>query len=356
MDKIIPFAKPIVTESMKKAVQCVLESGSFVLGDNVKKFEKEFAEYCGVRYGVGVGSGTSALHLALIAAGIKGGDEVMTAPNTFVATAFAISYIGARPIFVDVDETYTINPDLIEQKITDRTKAIIPVHLYGHPCQMDVINEIAEKHGLRVIEDACQAHGAEFKDKKCGRLGDMACFSFYPSKNMTVCGDGGVIVTNDKVFYEKLKFLRNYGQGGRNVHSLIGYNSRLSEISAAIAREQLKYLDTWNEARRNHAKLYTKLLEKVVKTPVEKLGNHVYHLYVIRHRKRDKLKKHLRENGIISRIHYPTPIYDQPCYRLNFSCPAAEEYSKEILSLPIYPELMETEIKEISNSIINFVR
>lgn len=351
---MIPLAKPIITKEMEDAVIKVLKSGKFILGEEIKKFEKEFSDYCNVRYGIGVSSGTSALHLALLALGVGRGDEVLLPANTYVATAFAISHCGAKPIFVDVDESYTINVDLIEEKISRKTKAIIPVHLYGHPCKMDRIMEIAEKYNLKVIEDACQAHGAEFEGKKVGSFGDVGCFSFFPSKNMMCGGDGGMVTTNDEEIKNRVMKLRNQGGVNKNVHELIGYNSRLSEISAAIAREQLRYLDGWNGKRRGNAAYYTKHLEDKVITPREKWEKHVFHLYVIRTKRRDNLKKYLLKNNIGVGIHYPKPIYKQPCYNLKFNCPIAEKYSKEILSLPMFPELKKEGIEFISEKIKEF--
>ncbi len=278
---MIKLAKPQITEEMKKAAQEVLESGVFVNGPRTERFEKEFAKYCGVGHAVGVGSGTDALHLAVLALGIGKGDEVIVPANTFVSTAFAVKHAGAKVVYADVDETYNIAPSDIEKKITEKTKAIMPVHMYGQACDMGEIMEIAQENKLRVIEDACQAHGAEYKGKKTGSIGDIGCFSFYPSKNMTVAGEGGMATTNDKGIAEKIRELSNYGQAKKNLHTSMGYNSRLSEISAAIGLEQLKRLDGWNKRRREIAKEYGKRLEGIVETPIEK-NDHVYHLYVIR--------------------------------------------------------------------------
>ncbi len=352
---MIPLAKPFIDANIEHSVTEVLRRGEFILGDNVNKFEKEFADYCGVKHGIGVSSGTSALHLSLLCLDIGKEDEVILPANTYIATAFAVSYCGAKPIFVDIDDSYTINTDLMEEKITSKTKAIIPVHLYGHPCKMDEIMKIANENNLGVVEDASQAHGAEFNGRRVGSFGDVGCFSFYPSKNIMCGGDGGIIVTNDRGINEKLEILRNQGMKEKNVHKVIGYNFRLSEISAAIAREQLKHLDEWNEKRRDIAGYYTKLLGDKVVTPKEKWGKHVYHLYVIRTKKRDKLGEYLLNNNIETGIHYPKPVYKQPCYKkLRSNCPVAEKYSKEVLSLPMFPGLKKDNTEFVAKRIKEF--
>lgn len=333
----------------------VLQNTHFILGENVEAFEKEFANYCGVKYGVGVASGSDALALSLKAFRISKGDEVITVPNTFIATVDAISRNGAKPVFVNVDpETYNIDVNKIEEKITDNTKAIIPVHLYGQPVDMVQIVKIAREYDLRIIEDACQAHGAEYKGKKVGSLGDIGCFSFYPSKNLGTYGDGGMVVTNDGKIAEEIKMLRNYGQSKKYYHDCIGYNSRLDEIQAAILRVKLKYLDGWNDKRRKHAKLYNELLENVsgIETPIEKdYVKHVYHLYVIRCKDRDELQQYLSSKGVSTGIHYPIPVHLQKAYEhLEYkhgNFPITEKFSKEILSLPMFPELTENEIEVV---------
>jgi dTDP-4-amino-4,6-dideoxygalactose transaminase len=361
---VIPLAKAIVTEEQKKAVLRVLESGSYILGENNEKLEQEFARYCGVKYGVTVNSGTAALHLSLLALGIGNGDEVITVSHTYVATANVILFVGAKPVFVDIDpETYTMDPDKLEKCITQKTRAIIPVHLYGHPADMDPILEIAKKHDLCVVEDACQAHGALYNKRRVGSLGDVACFSFYPSKNMTVCGDGGIIVTKNEDVMEKLKILRNQGQRVKNLHECLGFNMRLSEIHACIARVQLKHLNEWNITRRKNAAMYNSLLAdiKKVKKPIErKWAGHVYHYYVIRYPKRDELKEYLTSKRIGVGIHYPTPIHLQPIYkeRFRFSIggfPVTEEIANEVLSLPCHPMLSLQNIEFIADSITEFV-
>jgi len=289
--------------------------------------------------------------LAVKALGIGRGDEVVTVSHTFISTVDAVARNGAKPVFVDIDpETYTIDVNQVEKKITEKTKAIIPVHLYGHPADMDPIMEIAEKYGLYVIEDACQAHGAEYKGRKVGSIGHVGCFSFYPVKNLGAYGDAGMVVTNDKELATKLKMLRNYGSPKKYYHDLVGVNSRLDEIQAAVLRVKLKYLDKWNERRRKIAKLYNELLEDTeIITPIEKEWvKHVYHLYVIRHRERDELQRHLLKNEIKTQIHYPVPVHLQKAYLgIRVRLPVTERISQEILSLPMFPYLTDTEIEKI---------
>jgi len=346
------------------AINKVFEKGQFILGEELYLFEEEFAHYCGVRYGVGVASGTDALYLALKALGIGEGDEVITVSNSFVATALAISFTGARPVFVDIDpETYTLDPNCVEgllRKRKKRIKAILPVHLYGHPTDMDAIMEIGKKYGLFIIEDACQAHGAEYKGKKIGSFGEMGCFSFYPTKNLGGYGDGGIIITNDRKFYEKLLLLRNYGEKKKYYHIIEGTNSRLDEIQAAILRVKLKYLDLWNEERRKKAFLYKeKLRDSGVICPIEKKDvKHIYHIFVIRTKIRNHLQRFLREKGINTLIHYPVPIHLQKAFsKLGYKrgqLPITERCSKEILSLPIFPEMRDKEIINVATQINSF--
>ncbi|ACS91098.1 DegT/DnrJ/EryC1/StrS family aminotransferase [Thermococcus sibiricus] len=343
-----------IKEEIDNAVQRVLESGWFILGEELKKFEEEFAKYLGANYAIGVNSGSDALYLSVKALGIGRGDEVITVSHTFISTVDAIVRNGARPVFVDIDpETYTIDVNQIEEKITKKTKAIIPVHLYGHPADMDPIMEIAEKHGLYVIEDASQAHGAEYKGKKVGSIGHVACFSFYPTKNLGAYGDAGAIVTNDNELAERLRMMRNYGSPKKYYHDFIGVNSRLDEIQAAILRVKLKYLNRWNERRREIAKLYNEFLKDTgVITPVEKeWAKHVYHLYVIRHKERDELQQYLLRNGIKTQIHYPVPVHLQKAYLdlgVKVRLPVTEQISQEILSLPMFPHLSDTEVEKIA--------
>ncbi len=350
-----------IREEINKSVQQVLDSTNFILGENVKSFESEFAEFCHAKYSVGVNSGTSALHLALVAKGIGKGHEVITTPNTFIATCAAISYTGASPRLVDIDEeTYNMDPKKLEKAITPKTKAVIPVHLYGQAAEMNEIMEISKKHNLTVIEDACQAHGAEHHDKRAP-ISDIGCFSFYPGKNLGAYGEGGSIASNDKEFDEKLRALRDHGQVKKNIHKYIGYNYRLEEIQTAILRVKLKHLDKWTEMRRKNASLYSELLKDCnVRTPVErKYNKHVYHLYVIRVKNRQKLIEHLNSKGIQTGVHYPTPIHLQEAY-LNLeykkgSFPIAEKCADEILSLPMFPELKQDEIHEVAKYIKDFI-
>nr|MBC7245451.1 DegT/DnrJ/EryC1/StrS family aminotransferase [Chloroflexota bacterium] len=340
------------------AVQSVLEDGWFILGKNVAAFESEFAAYCGAGFAIGVGNGTDALQLALMACGVGPGDEVITAPNSATFTALAISAAGAVPAFVDIHpDTYNIDVQKLEQAIGPRTKAIMPVHLYGQPADMDPILAIARAHNLFVIEDAAQAHGALYKGRHVGTLGDVGCFSFYPSKNLGAFGDGGMVITNNPGIADRVRILRNGGQKTRYDHQLLGVNSRLDELQAAILRVKLGYLDKWNERRRHIAALYTALLgDSEVELPVEMpYAKHVYHLYVIRCKERAALQKYLAERGVETAIHYPTPIHLQKAYSwLNLglgSFPIAEQYAEQVLSLPIYPELTDAKVRQIATYI-----
>lgn len=351
-----------IKDEIDQAIKEVLEGGWFILGENVEEFEKEFANYCGAKFGIGVGSGTEALHLALLACGIGQGDEVITVPNTVVPTICAISFANAKPVFVDIDpQTYTIDISKIEQRITIKTKAILPVHLYGHPADMDPILEIAKRYNLKVIEDASHAHGAEYKNKKVGSIGDAGCFSFYPTKNLGSYGDGGIVIINDEKIAKKVRLLRNYGQIKRDKYLIKGYDSRLDEIQATILRVKLKKLDEWNESRRENAKVYDRLLNKnKLGLPVEKnYAKHVYYLYVITYKFRDKLQEFLKSKGIETLIHYPAPVHLQKAYkdlgykRGNF--PVTERFAEEIVSLPIYSELEKNQIETIAEAINSFV-
>ena len=353
-----------IKNEIDEAIQTVLNSGVFITGENVRAFEKEFANYIGVKYAIGVNSGTDALTIALRALGIERGDEIITVSFTFVSTVDCVVHNGGMPVFIDIEpESYTIDIRQIEKAITKKTKAIIPVHLYGHPADMDPILKTAEKHGLYVIEDAAQASGAEYKGKKVGSLGHVACFSFYPSKNLGAYGDGGTIVTNDQEIAEKVKFLREYGQREKYSHELIGYNSRLDEIQAAILRVKLKHLDGWNERRRVLAKLYVDLLtclEDQIKLPIEKRhAEHVFHLFVIQVSARDELKKYLASHGIQTGIHYPIPVHLQKAYSSiisNAPTPNTERCASHVLSLPMFPELTEEEVAFICDRIKIFLR
>ncbi len=360
-----------IEEEVLSATKRVYEKGRYILGEEVAAFEQEFARYCGVRYGVGVGSGTDALCLSLKAAGIGEGDEVVTTANSFIASALAISFTGAKPLFVDIDhQTYTMDPDALELFLNRRmaksgwqkVKAVLPVHLYGHPAEMSVIVEIADRYGLCVIEDACQAHGAKYGGKKVGSFGSLGCFSFYPTKNLGAYGDGGMVVTDHRGLYEKLRLLRCYGEKKKYHHTLKGGNSRLDELQAAILRVKLNHLDQWNEERRKKAALYSEKLSSldVVRPFEKKAARHVYHLYVIRARKRDSLQAHLNRRGIETMIHYPIPIHQQWAYRelghKKGEISLTERYSRSILSLPFFPEIRESEIDEVAAGIEGFMK
>ncbi|MEW6359417.1 MAG: DegT/DnrJ/EryC1/StrS family aminotransferase [Planctomycetota bacterium] len=343
-------------------VEEVMKSAAFILGGFVEEFERDFAAYVGVKHAVGVASGTDALVLALRALDIGPGDEVILPVNTFMATAMAVSLAGAIPVFVDIDpKIHTIAPALIEERITAKAKVIIPVHLYGHPADMDPIQKIAKKHGLCIVEDACQAHGAEYKGKRIGSLGNPACFSFYPSKNLGAFGDGGMITTDDDALDERIRALRNYGQKVKNRHDVLGMNSRLDSLQAAILRVKLPHLHDWNDARRKAAAQYNKLLAglDVTTSAEQRWAKHVYHLYVIRTKRRDELQNFLKKKGIDTGIHYPTPIHLQGCYRClghgKGDFPVAEECAREILSLPMYPEIPPESVREVADAIREFL-
>lgn len=346
-------------EEINAAVGGVLDDGWFVLGKQGEAFEREFADYCGAAHCVGVGSGTEAIHLALLACGVNPGDEVITASLTAVPTCSAITFAGATPVFVDVDpSTFTLDPAKLEAAITPRTRAIMPVHLYGHVADMDPINEVARARRIPVVEDACQAHGAEYKGRRAGALATLAAFSFYPTKNLGACGDGGAVTTDNPELVDRLRLLRNYGQRRRYYHESKGFNSRLDEMQAAILRVKLRYLDSWNAARRAKARLYHSLLRGVV-TPAEaQYARHVYHLYVIRSQQRDDLQRILAERGIGTLIHYPVPVHLQEAYRdLGVgpgSLPATEQCAREILSLPLYPELPDEQVAAVASAVNEF--
>ncbi|MCK4401037.1 DegT/DnrJ/EryC1/StrS family aminotransferase [bacterium] len=354
-----------IKKEIDKALNSVLETGWFILGENVKNFEKEFAAYCDTKYGVGVGSGTEALHLSLLACGVKSGDEIITVPNVSAPTVSAITFANATPVFVDIDpETYTLSPEKLEiclkKRFTKKLKAIIPIHLYGHPVNMDPILEIAKKYNLKVIEDACQAHGAKYKEKKVGSIGNIGCFSFYPTKNLGAYGDGGMVVTNDEKTAERLRMLRNYGEEKKYYNVIKGFNSRLDELQAAVLRVKLKHLDQWNRARRKCAAFYNSLLQtSSVTIPIEKnYAKHVFHLYVIRAKQRNKLQELLKNKGIVTNIHYPLPMHLQQTYKdLGYKkndFPTTEKFAQSVLSLPMFPELTKNQIEYICNTIRKF--
>lgn len=348
-----------IKSEIDEAISRVLESSQFVLGSEVAAFEEEFAAYCGARYGVAVNSGTSALHLALLSAGIGPGDEVITVPFTFVATVAAICYTRARPVFVDIDPIcYTIDVDQIERAVTQRTKAILPVHLYGQPADMDPILEIAGQHGLIVIEDAAQAHGSKYKGRCVGSLGHLGCFSFYPGKNLGAYGEGGMVVTNNLEYARTIRMLRDWGQEKKYHHELKGYNYRMDGIQAAVLRVKLRHLDSWTNARRSHASYYQALLrEHESQAPKEmSYAYHVYHVYAIRTPRRDSLQQLLADREIQTGIHYPVPVHLQKAYAdLGYVCgnfPFSEQAAKEVLSLPMYAELSDQEIKWVAKAVL----
>ncbi|KKR29875.1 MAG: Glutamine-scyllo-inositol transaminase [Candidatus Gottesmanbacteria bacterium GW2011_GWC2_39_8] len=339
-----------IKDEIKGPIEKVIQSGGFILGEDVGLFENEFAEYCGVKYGIGVNSGTDALFLACLACGIGKGDEVITPTYTYIATSFGISMAGAKPVFVDTEEkTYSIDISKIEKVITKKTKAILLVHLYGHPANMDPIIEIAKKYKLKVIEDCAQAHGALYKNKKVGGFGD------YPTKNLGAFGDGGMIITNSEEVKDKALLLRDYGRKGRYENIIKGYNSRLDTLQAAILRVKLKHLDEWNEKRRKNASLYTKLFKEKkvdIVLPYEAdYAKHIYHQYTIRVKNRKEVMEKLADKGVRTLIHYPIPVHLQECYKeLGYkrgAFPVAEKCCEEIMSLPMYPELTEEEIRYV---------
>lgn len=347
---------------IQAAIQRVLETSQFILGKEVEAFEEAFARYSGTRYAVGVNSGTAALHLALLALGVEPGDEIITVSHTFIATVEAICWTGARPIFVDIDEkTYTLNPAQLESVITKKTKGIIPVHLYGHPADMDPILEVAKKRKLWVLEDACQAHGALYKGKRVGGLGLAACFSFYPGKNLGAYGEGGAVVTDDTALAVRIQKLRNHGGLQKYSHEFIGMNARLEGIQGAILRTKLPHLDQWNELRRQHAGEYSSLLKDLgLRLPQEaSYARSVFHLYAIRTPHRNDLNDYLNQEGIGSLIHYPKSNHLLPCFQyLGYregDFPVTESVSKDILSLPLYPELTLKQIQEVTQTIRTFL-
>ncbi len=346
-------------EEMMHAVGAVIDSGVFAGGPLVERFERDFAAYCGARSAVGVGSGTEALWLTLVAMGIGPGDEVITVPMSFVATVEAICLAGAKPVFVDIDErTYTMDPQALEAAVTPRTKAVIPVHLFGQAADMSPILEIARRRGLRVIEDAAQAHGAEYQGRRTGSLGDAGCFSFYPSKNLGAFGEGGAVVTDHEDLAAKLRMLRDHGQTGKNRHSLIGWNSRLDAIQAAVLGVKLRHLDRENSLRREHAQRYDRGLAGLpeVLTPIAAAGGrHVYHIYALRVRDRQELLRQFAQKEIGFGMHYPVPIHLQPAYRIlghqRGDFPVAEQCADEFVSLPMYPEITPAQIAFVTDSV-----
>jgi dTDP-4-amino-4,6-dideoxygalactose transaminase len=345
-------------------MQDVLDRTAFAGGPFVEKFAKEFAAFCKCRSAVGVGSGTDALWVALLMLGVGPGDEVITVPNTFIATAEAITFAGARPVFVDIDEkTYNMDIGQLAAAITPKTKAIIPVHLYGQMADMDPIMEIARAKGLAVIEDACQAHGAEYKGRRAGSIGDAGCFSFYPGKNLGAYGEAGATTTNNEELAEKMRIFRDHGQAKKYYHSMVGWNGRMDGIQGAILSVKLRYLEKWNAARRENARLYTRLLKDVagLVTPFEsEYGRHVYHIYCVRVDNRDELIKALAQKNIACGIHYPVPLHLQDAYKsLGYGkgrFPVAEKCAEQIVSLPMFAELTEEQIRTVSDEIKSFIK
>lgn len=353
----------LLARELREAASRVIRKGNFILGEEVEKFEEEFARYLGVKYTIGVGSGTDALFLSLLALDIGTGDEVITVANTAVPTCSAISLTGARPVFVDIDPAYyTMDITQLESAISSRTRAIIPVHLYGQTVEIDSLKKIADKHALTIIEDACQAHGTEYKGKKAGSLGLLGAFSFYPTKNLGSFGDGGAIATSDESLARKIKMLRFYGMEDkkRYWHPIKGVNSRLDELQAAILRTKLPYLDKWNKQRRHIADRYIELLPgNRIDLPVEaNYGRHNYHLFVVRTDKREELQYYLHERKIITGIHYALPVHLQGAYKeLGYkkgSLPVTESYAGQVASLPMFPELTEREVEYISEVVQSF--
>ena len=360
--KFIDFQKQYqaVKEEINAGFSAVFEKSNFILGEEVKKFEEAFSQYCETRFGVGVNSGTDAIFLALKALGVGPGDEVIVPTFTFIATALGVSYTGAKPVFVDVEEdTCNLDPAKLKAAISKRTKVIMPVHLYGQSADMDPIKEIAQKHKIFVIEDACQAHGARYKGKRVGSLGDGACFSFYPTKGLGAFGDGGMVITNDQKLSDGVKMLRDYGRKDRYEHILKGYNSRLDTVQAVVLSAKLKHLDAWNQMRAQHAVYYFKLLKDFpgIKTFTPKEDrNHVYQTFAVRVLKdRDEVCRKLQEKGIGVLIHYPIPLHLQTAYKdlkhKRGDFPVAERLADQVISLPMFPHMTKEQIEEVCDSL-----
>jgi len=366
-DKVPYLDLPAQIRGIRKeidvAIARTVDNCSFCLGPDVAQFEKDFAQFCGAQHALGFNSGTSALHVALRLLNVGPGDEVITTPYTFIATSWAISYCGAKPVYVDIDDaTFNLNPKLIEKAITPRTKAVLPVHLYGHPFDVDPILEICRKHKLPLVEDAAQAVGAKYKGKNVGTLGDISCFSFYPAKNLGACGEGGALVTNNSAFAARAKSLREHGSTQRYHHDEVGYNYRMEGFQGAVLGVKLKYLQKWNEERRRVAKRYMELLAA---TPLQlpRKADHAesaWHLYTVRHPRRDEFKIFLDDNGIGNAVHYPIPLHLQKCYahlgHKPGDFPVAEKAAREVLSLPIFPELTDAQIQRVATVIKDFFK
>jgi len=345
------------------AIARTLDNCSFCLGPDVAQFEKDFAAFCGAQHALGFNSGTSALHVAMRLLGVGPGDEVITTPYTFIATSWAISYCGAKPVYVDIDEaTFNLNPALIEKAITPRTKAVLPVHLYGQPFAVDAVAAVCKKHNLPFVEDAAQAHGAKYQGKSIGTFGAVSCFSFYPAKNLGACGEGGALVTNDAKLAARAKSLREHGSTVRYHHDEVGYNYRLEGIQGAVLGVKLKHLEKWTRERQRVAARYAELLKDTpLQLPTVTAGNEsAWHLYTVRSPRRDELKKHLDANGIGNAVHYPMPLHLQKVYaNLGYKpgdFPVAEKASREVLSLPMFPELTEAQIQRVAAVVQEFFR
>jgi dTDP-4-amino-4,6-dideoxygalactose transaminase len=345
--------KPLRAE-IDAAIARTIDNCSFCLGPDTAQFEKDFAKYCGAEHAIGFNSGTSALHVAMLLLGVGQGDEVITTPFTFVATSWAISYVGAKPVYVDIDDaTFNLDPKLIEKAITPRTKAVMPVHLYGQPFDLDPILDICRRHKLPLVEDSAQSHGAKYKGKTIGTFGEISCFSFYPGKNLGACGEGGALVTNNAEFAKRARALREHGSTVRYYHDEVGYNYRMEGIQGAVLGIKLKHLEKWTRERQRVARRYTELLAD---TPLQlphqaPFAESVWHLYVVRHARRDELRKFLDENGVGNAVHYPIPLHLQKCYAdLGHKAgdfPVAEKAANQCLSLPVYPELTDEQIQRV---------
>jgi dTDP-4-amino-4,6-dideoxygalactose transaminase len=354
--------KPLRAE-IDAAIARTLDNCSFCLGPDVVQFEKDFATFCDAQHALGFNSGTSALHVAMLLLGVGPGDEVITTPYTFIATSWAISYCGAKPVYVDIDEnTFNLDPKLIEKAITPRTKAVLPVHLYGQPFDVDAVATVCKKHNLPFVEDAAQAHGAKYKGKSIGTFGAVSCFSFYPAKNLGACGEGGALVTNDAALAAHAKSLREHGSTVRYHHDEVGYNYRLEGIQGAVLGVKLKHLAHWTRERQRVAARYAELLaDTPLQLPTVTAGNEsAWHLYTVRSPRRDELKKHLDANGIGNAVHYPMPLHLQKVYApLGYKAgdfPVAEKASREVLSLPMFPELTDAQIQRVADMVKEFFR
>ncbi|MCO5051964.1 MAG: DegT/DnrJ/EryC1/StrS family aminotransferase [Verrucomicrobiae bacterium] len=366
-DKIPYLDLPAQLRPLRKEIDAVIartiDNCSFCLGPDVAQFEKDFARYCGAEHCVAFNTGTSALHVAMLLLGIGAGDEVISTPHTFVATSWAISYVNAKPVYVDIDDaTFNLDPRLLEKAITPRTKAIVPVHLYGHPFNLDGVLAVARKHNLPVVEDACQAHGAKYKGRTIGTFGAISCYSFYPGKNLGAAGEGGALVTNNADFARRARSLREHGSSVRYYHDEVGFNYRMEGIQGAVLGVKLPHLPAWTAGRQRVARRYAELLKDTpLQLPVQAdWAESVWHLYVVRHPQRDALKKHLEANGVGCALHYPLPLHLQKCYAsLGYRAgdfPVSEKAARECLSLPIYPELTDTQIERVVAVIKDFFK